>query len=268
MSCHRSEPDIPAVFTPAPASPTPDGGHSGWELVWQDEFDQPVLDRSKWTPETGGHGWGNAESQYYTDRPENAFIKDGKLIIHVQKEPFQGKRFTSARLITKDLFAQAYGRFEARIRIPTGQGIWPAFWLLGDDISGVGWPQCGEIDIMENIGREPGVVYGTLHGPGYAGAENIGQSISLPDGERYADDFHLYAVEWDPAEIRWYVDDSLYQTVRLEDVPGEWVYDHPFFILLNVAVGGYWPGYPDETTVFPQRMIIDYVRVYQRPDGA
>lgn len=268
MRCNGADAVVPTAVSPTPApSPAPDWARTGWELTWQDEFTGPALDLTKWTPEIGGHGWGNAESQFYTDRPQNAFIEDGKLVIHVLKQSYQGKRFTSARLITKDHFAQRYGRFEARIRIPTGPGIWPAFWMLGDDIGEVGWPQCGEIDIMENIGSEPGTVHGTLHGPGYAGGAGIGKPFALSRPNRFTDDFHLFAVEWEPEEIRWYVDDVLTHTVTPGDVPGEWVYDHPFFIILNVAVGGYWPGYPDETTVFPQRMVVDYVRVYQRPAG-
>lgn len=267
MSCNSEELVEPTVIPPTPEpSPTPDWVRTGWELTWQDEFTEPELDLTRWTPEVGGHGWGNAESQFYTDRPENAFIEDGKLVIHVLKESYQGKRFTSARLITKDNFTQQYGRFEARIQIPTGQGIWPAFWMLGNNIDEVGWPQCGEIDILENIGSEPSLVHGTIHGPGYSGANGIGKPFSIASG-RFTDDFHVFAVEWEPEEIRWYVDDVLYNTITPDTVPGEWVYDHPFFMILNVAVGGYWPGYPDDTTTFPQRMTVDYVRVYERSES-
>jgi beta-glucanase (GH16 family) len=163
-------------------------------------------------------------------------------------------------------FEQAYGRFEARIKIPYGQGLWPAFWMLGNDIATVGWPSCGEIDIMENIGREPGLVHGTIHGPGYSGNSAIGAPFSLSAGQRFADDFHVYAVEWEPNVIRFYVDTNLYATRVPGDLPpgARWVYDHPFFVLLNVAVGGYWPGSPDASTVFPQAMLVDYVRVYKR----
>ena len=266
MSCNGETVVEPTAVPPTPEpSPTPNGMREGWELTWQDEFTGPELDLTRWTPEIGGHGWGNAESQFYTDRSENAFIEDGRLVIQVLEESYQGKRFTSARLITRDNFVQRYGRFEARIQIPTGQGIWPAFWMLGDDIGEVSWPQCGEIDIMENIGSEPGLIHGTIHGPGYSGANGIGKPFGLPGTGRFTNDFHVFAVEWEPEEIRWYVDDVLYNTVTPSDVPGEWVYDHPFFLLLNVAVGGYWPGYPDDTTQFPQRMVVDYVRIYQRP---
>jgi beta-glucanase (GH16 family) len=181
------------------------------------------------------------------------------------KDSVSGK-YTSARLKTQGRFSQLYGRFEARIKIPQGQGIWPAFWLLGDDIDKVAWPACGEIDIMENIGKEPSLIHGTIHGPGYSGAAGIGSSFALAGDKPFADDFHLFAVEWEPKVIRFYVDDHLYATRTPADLPKEakWVYDHPFFILLNVAVGGSWPGNPDTTSVFPQTMLVDYVRVYAR----
>jgi beta-glucanase (GH16 family) len=170
-------------------------------------------------------------------------------------------------LISRDKVEFTYGRVEARIQIPRGQGIWPAFWMLGNDISSAGWPQSGEIDIMENIGKEPKNIYGTIHGPGYSGASGVGGFYT--GATDFADDFHVYAVDWDPDVIRWYVDGNLYNTLSRDDVHGnEWVFDHDFFIILNVAVGGYWPGYPDDTTVFPQTMLVDYVRVYQLADAS
>ncbi len=205
--------------------------------------------------------------------------QDGNLVIKVLQEKYTGadgvtRNYTSARLKTLGKFSQTYGRFEARIKIPRGQGIWPAFWMLGDDIdkpasNKSGWPDCGEIDIMENIGKEPALVHGTIHGPGYSGEHGIGAPYALP-GDRpgnssFADDFHIFAVEWEPNTIRFYVDDHLYATRTPADLPegAKWVYDHPFFILLNVAVGGDWPGNPDATSVFPQTMLVDYVRVYE-----
>ncbi len=242
---------------------------SGWQLAWSDEFDQPDgtgPDPARWAMETGGGGWGNNELEYYTDRLDNAFIEKGSLTILAKQESFGGRNFTSARLKTQGKFSQKYGRFEARIRIPYSQGIWPAFWMLGDDIDTAGWPACGEIDIMENIGKEPAIVHGTLHGPGYSGASGIGAAYTLPGGGRFADDYHVYAIEWDSDSVRWYVDGNLYHTVKARDIPAgtRWVFDHTFFILLNVAVGGNWPGYPNSTTVFPQKMQVDYVRVYRR----
>ena len=241
-----------------------------WELGWHDEFDSPKLDRSKWTFDVGGGGWGNSELESYTNRPENAFIENGMLVIRVIAEDYTStdgipRKYTSARLKTQGLFAQAYGRFEARIKIPFGQGIWPAFWMLGEDIAKVGWPRCGEVDIMENIGKEPTLIHGTLHGPGYSGGGGLGGPTQLPGGARFADDFHLYAIEWQPGAVHWSVDGEIYKTVTSRDIPAgtPWVFDHPFFLLLNVAVGGDWPGNPDATSILPQQMLVDYVRVYR-----
>ncbi len=246
----------------------------GWVLSWSDEFNGPngsPPDPAKWMLETGGNGWGNKELEYYTDRPQNAYQQDGNLVIKVLAEKYTGadgvtRNYTSARLKTQAKFTQTLGRFEARIKIPRGQGIWPAFWMLGADIGTAGWPACGEIDIMENIGKEPGIVHGTLHGPGYSGEHGIGAPFTLPGDHRFTDDFHVYAVEWDSQAIRFYVDDHLYETRTPADLPAgtKWVYDHPFFILLNVAVGGGWPGDPDASSSYPQTMLVDYVRVYRR----
>ncbi len=244
-------------------------------LVWSDEFDGPsgaLVDAGKWVFEVGGNGWGNQELEYYTDRPRNASLNgEGALAVQALRETYAGpdgvtREYTSARLKTQGKFEQAYGRFEARLKVPRGQGLWPAFWMLGNDIGASGWPLCGEIDVMENIGREPSTVHGTIHGPGYSGASGIGAPFILSGGASVADDFHVFAVEWEPAAIRFYVDASLYATRTPADLPAgqRWVFDHPFFLLLNVAVGGSWPGSPDATTVFPQTMLVDYVRVYRR----
>ena len=245
-----------------------------WQLVWSDEFSQPdgsAADPAKWVFDVGGGGWGNNELQTYTDRRQNSVVRNGVLTIRAAKETFAGRDgvardYTSARLKTLGRFSQRYGRFEARIRLPGGQGIWPAFWMLGDDIESAGWPACGEIDVMENIGREPTLVHGTLHGPGYSGAQGIGDAYRSPDGRPFAIDFHVFAVEWEPEVIRWAVDGTVYQTRTVSDLPAgsRWVYDHRFFMLLNVAVGGNWPGSPDSATSFPQEMLVDWVRVHQR----
>ena len=245
-----------------------------WSLVWNDEFDGPsgsAVDASKWSFDIGGNGWGNNELETYTSRTANADQEGGFLVIKALKETLTGpdgitRNYTSARLLTKNKFSQAYGRFEARIKIPYGQGIWPAFWMLGDNIDTAHWPNCGEIDIMENIGKEPSIVHGTFHGPGYWGGNGVGAAYTLTGGKKFSDDFHTFAVEWEPNVVRFYVDGLFYETRTPADLPTgtTWVFDHPFFIILNVAVGGGWPGNPDATTVFPQQMLVDYVRVYQR----
>jgi beta-glucanase (GH16 family) len=244
--------------------------------LWQDEFDGPAgatFDRTKWAADTGGEGFGNQERQFYTTRPENVSLDgNGHLVITALPEPAPSTRtcwygtcrYTSARLKTKGLFAQRYGRFETRLRVPRGQGMWPAFWMLGADIDGVGWPRSGEIDVMENIGREPSIVHGTVHGPGYSAANGISGADTLTGGGIFADDFHEFAVEWEPNEIRWYRDGRLFHRVTPSALPAgtSWVFDHPFFLLLNLAVGGSWPGDPDASTTLPQQLIVDYVRVY------
>jgi beta-glucanase (GH16 family) len=247
-----------------------------WNLTWRDEFSGPdgsLPDSSKWTYDLGGNGWGNHELESYTKRAENARIQGGNLVITAQKETYTGSdgitlNYTSARLKTQGIFQQAYGRIESRIKITAGQGMWPAFWMLGNDITTVGWPKCGEIDIMENIGKEPGANHGSLHGPSTtAPTSDLTAIFNLPAGQNFADDFHLYAVEWEPGTVRFYVDSNLYATFNSSQWPagGKWVFDHPFFIILNVAVGGDWPGPPDGNTVFPQQMLVDYVRVYSKP---
>lgn len=245
----------------------PLSGRAGWQMVWSDEFDQPdgsAPDSSKWGYDTGGGGWGNSELENYTTRTNNARIENGQLVIEAIKENYGGSSYTSARLLTRNKWSWAYGRMEARIKIPRGQGIWPAFWMLGDNIGSVGWPTCGEIDIMENIGKEPTLVHGTIHGPGYSGANGIGGPCSLTNNAAFADDYHVYAVEWTTNQIKWFVDDQQYFTVTPASLPAgkTWVFTQPQFILLNVAVGGQWPGNPDGTTFFPQQMLVDYVRVY------
>lgn len=258
-----------------PVCPITEAGNPAvWSLVWSDEFEGPngsPVDSSKWSFDLGGNGWGNNELETYTSRTANSDLEGGTLVIKALKETFKGsdgisRNYTSARLLTKNKFSQAYGRFEARIRIPYGQGIWPAFWMLGNNISTAGWPNCGEIDIMENIGKEPSIMHGTFHGPGYSGGNGIGAAYTLTNGQKFSDDFHTFAVEWEPNVMRFYVDELLYKTRTPADLPAgtSWVFDHPFFLILNVAVGGGWPGNPDATTVFPQRMLVDYVRVYQR----
>ena len=255
--------------------PPPIPPSTGWTLSWSDEFNGAggaTPDTSKWVYDIGGDGWGNHELETYTNRAVNAQTKGGNLVITAQKETFTGtdgitRDYTSARLKTLGLFSQAYGRFEARIKIPAGQGMWPAFWMMGKDIATVGWPKCGEIDVMENIGNEPGMVHGSMHGSSsVAVTTSVSAPFSLPNGQKFADDFHVYAIEWEPTEVRFFVDTNKYATFQKANwaSTGPWPFDHPFFILLNVAVGGDWPGSPDATTQFPQQMQIDYVRVYTK----
>lgn len=273
---------IAVTLLDAPAGP-PD-----WRLAWSDEFDAPAgapPDPSAWTPELGDGtangipGWGNGELQAYTDRPENvAHDGVGRLVITAREAGADAPpcyyggpcRYTSARLITQDAVEVRYGRIEARMRLPGGAGLWPAFWLLGADVGDVGWPASGEIDVVENVGREPATVHGTIHGPGYAGGDAIGRPFHLPTGTRFADAFHDFAVEWEAHELRWYVDGPLYSTLTPADLPrrAPWVFDHPFFLILNVAVGGAWPGPPDASTAFPQSLAVEHVRVYEAADRA
>lgn len=248
------------------------------EPVFSDEFNGPKgasFDPEKWTAEIGGKGWGNRELQYYTSSRENVF-QDGKgfLIIRSLKteetadyECWYGRcGFTSARLITKNKFDKKYGKFEARIKIPGGVGIWPAFWMLGNDIDKTGWPKSGEIDILENIGREPLTIHGTIHGPGYSGAGGIGAGFEFPDKRVIADDFHVYSINWKKNKIEWFIDGIRYQTITPKKLPKgkEWVFNRPFFLIMNLAIGGTWGGDPNAETKFPAEMIIDYVRVYER----
>ncbi|WP_058750296.1 glycoside hydrolase family 16 protein [Curtobacterium oceanosedimentum] len=240
---------------------------SGAVLLAADEFDGAAGSAPNpgiWRFDTGAGGWGNAELQTYTDSRRNSALDGaGNLVVTARREA--DGTYTSARLKTEGTFTAQYGRIEARIRIPRGQGIWPAFWMLGADIGQVGWPACGEIDVMENVGYEPGTVHGTVHGPGYSGANGLSAAATLPDGAAWADAFHVFGVDWRPGSVTWTVDGVAQRTVTRADVGSSpWVFDKPFFVLLNVAVGGTWPGSPDATTRFPQQMLVDWVRVWQQ----
>ena len=270
---------------PADAATGIDGASAlpGWILTWSDEFDGQdgsAVDPTKWVHDVGGSGWGNQELEYYTDGTQNAVVMGGNLVITATTAgassyncsyPSSGPcQYTSARLLTQNKFSQQYGRIEARIQIPEGQGLWPAFWMLGADINTSGWPTCGEIDIMENIGKEPSTNNGSLHMPaaGTSNDDDLTGTYTLPGNAKLGDDFHTYAIEWSAAAIKFYVDDNLYETQTPSTATGRtWKFDHPFFILLNVAVGGQWPGAPDSTTTFPQTMKVDWVRVYEPADG-
>jgi len=237
-----------------------------FNLVMEDNFDvNGAPNPQNWTYDIGAGGWGNNELQYYTDRPENVIVQNGYLIITAIKEPYGGASYTSTRLKTKGKFDQKYGRFEARVKLPQGKGIFPAFWMLGSNFDQVGWPQCGEIDIMEYLGNKPTEVFGTIHGPGFSGGNSISKKYALTN-DRFDLDFHVFGVEWNENYINWYVDNVLYNQItreKVEDKGGQWVFDNSFFMLLNLAVGGNLPGSPDTNTTFPQRMIVDYVKVYK-----
>jgi len=229
-----------------------------------------VPDPTKWTYDYGGGGWGNQELESYTPRTANAEQRGGYLVITARKEDYTGgdgipRQYTSARLKTQGRFAQAYGRFEARMQLPVGKGIWPAFWMLGSNIDSVGWPKSGEMDPMECIG-DPLMIHSGIHGPTTSGGDaGVGAWFQVPSGSDVDKGFHIYAVEWQPNDVRFYFDDHLIAEYTPKDMPAgmTWVFDHPFFILLNVAVGGNWPGSPAANAVFPQQMLVDYMRVYQ-----
>ena len=268
------------ALTTAPAAsgaPTPVQDRAEIAAVtFEDNFDGPAgspVNGSRWLTETGDNV-NNHERQYYTNSTSNAALDgQGNLVITARRENpanyncWYGRcEYTSARLNTSGRFTQTYGHFEARMKIPRGQGMWPAFWMLGNDIGNVGWPTSGEIDIMENVGFEPNTVHGTLHGPGYSGAEGIGAGYSI--GSPFADAFHVFAVDWSPNKITWSVDGNLYQTRTPTDLGGDrWVFDHGFFLILNLAVGGYWPGDPNASTPFPAQLVVDYVRVTNTASG-
>ena len=260
-----------ATSTPIPTPyPIPVASEDGWELVWQDEFDGDEVNAENWTYDIGGWGWGNGEAQYYTSRPENARVEDGLLVIEARQEKFEDSYYTSARLLTQGLQAFQYGRIEARIKVPSGVGTWPAFWMLGDnfgreteDPNQSNWPNVGEIDIMEYVGREPDLVVGTVHGPGYAGAGGL----TRWNRQDYpiADDFHTFSIEWDYEGIHWFYDGELYYDLSRDAVGDrEWVFDQPFFIILNLALGGTLGGTIGLDAEFPQNLYVDYVRIYQK----
>lgn len=260
LGCYTNEEQVVTNFT---------------TLTLSEEFNGSSLNNGLWTYVTGDGtaegipGWGNNEQQYYTDRAENVSVEDGMLKIMARLESFEGSNYTSGRIITKGKFDQRYGRFEARIKLPWGQGIWPAFWMLGDDNNGTEiWPNIGEIDIMEYRGQEPTINHGSVHGPGYSGANPITKTYELAN-DRFDTGFHVFGIEWGPDYINYYVDDVLYNQITPDDLEEEdidrsnWVFnDREFYILLNVAVGGSFAGNADPTIPYPQTMYVDYVRVY------
>lgn len=259
--------DLPTEATSENTETTPSETPKEWELIWSDEFDGETgssVDSEKWTIEVGNNnGWGNSELQYYTGRPENLSIQDGSLVIKALKEEMEGFQCTSARIKTRGKFKFTYGKVEMSAKLPYGHGIWPAFWMLGADFGSNPWPDCGEIDIMEFIGRQPDTIYGTLHGPEYYGS--MGLQNQIKHKTDIHNEFHTYGIEWEENNIKWYFDGQLFHTVSKDKMLSSytWVFDHDFFMLLNLAVGGNWPQRPNDKTEFPQSYVIDYVRVYQ-----
>jgi beta-glucanase (GH16 family) len=258
------------VIATTPASGAAPGDVGIQATTFADEFNGPAgsaVDTSKWNLETGNNNGNNNERQFYTNRTSNASMDgQGHLVITARRENpsnFQcwyGRcQYTSARLNTQGKFSQTFGHFEARMKMSTGQGMWPAFWMLGTNINSAGWPNCGEIDVMENIGREPNTVHGTIHGPGYSGAGGIGAAFN---GPRFSDGFHTFRLDWSQNSLVWSVDGQVYERRSPADLGGRsWAFNHSFFVILNLAVGGGFPGDPNGSTPFPNTLTVDYVRV-------
>ncbi len=260
---------LTVTSVPLPLS-APIAAEPAGAVVFEDDFNGPrgaVADSQMWRNDVGGTGWGNNELQYYTRRGNTFLDGGGNLVIEAHDEGaghtcFYGPcRFTSGKLTTKSHFAQRYGRFEARMNAPAQQGLWAAFWMLGDNIDLVGHPECGEIDVMETLGRKSAAVEQHAHGPGM----KYGGPYILPAGQSFAG-WHTYAVDWTPDAIEWQVDGRSTLTLTRDRADASWVFDRPFYLLVNLAVGGDWPGSPNADTVFPARLLIDYVRVYENPD--
>lgn len=245
---------------------TPDN-YSGYKLAWRDEFDGTQIDPANWSYDIGGGGWGNDEWQFYTSRSENSYIKSGRLVIEAIKEKYQNRDYTSARLISKGKREFMFGRVDIRAKLPKGKGIWPALWMLGSNIDQIGWPACGEIDIMELLGHEPDKSYGTIHWgkQGSGVSQNTQGFYKLTNGKNFSDEFHVFSLDWEKDKLSILVDDNvIFSTTAAKLGVDNYLYNNPNFFIMNVAVGGRWPGYPDATTVFPQRMEVDYIRVFQK----
>ncbi len=243
--------------------------YPGYKLVWADEFNGSALNTKDWSFENGDGcprncGWGNNELEYYTGKPDNLFFKDGKLIIEAKKENYNGKTYTSSKILTRDKKPFKFGRIDIRAKLPKGKGIWPAFWMMPQKNLYGGWPKSGELDIMEMIGHEAGQTHGTLHfGPG-PGSTQLTKSHQLEKGI-FNDAFHVFSLEWKQDEIKWLVDGVVYSTYNKTDFgTNNYPFNEEFFLIFNLAVGGNWPGNPDEQTTFPQQLTVDYVRVYQQ----
>ncbi|MCE2822731.1 MAG: family 16 glycosylhydrolase [Bacteroidota bacterium] len=247
-----------------PTGYTTPSSYPGYTLKWNDEFNGTSIDQNNWGYDLGASGWGNNELQNYTSLNANSYIANGSLVIEAIKGP--NGNYTSARMITKGKRTFQYGRIDIRAKLPKGQGIWPALWMLGSNIDNVGWPACGEIDIMEYLGHQTSTVHGTAHwgAQGSTSSQSSSSRYDLTSGNFY-DKFHVFSIIWEANRIRWYMDDQLFHTVTTTTTNGaaNWRFNQEFFFIFNIAVGGNWPGYPDATTQFPQKMFVDYVRVFQ-----
>lgn len=239
--------------------------YAGMELVWADEFNGNSIDTECWNHELGNHGWGNNELQNYTASSANSYVSDGKLVIEAIEENSNGSNYSSARMTTQGKKEFALGRIDIRAKLPKGQGVWPALWSLGANFGTIGWPACGEIDFMELLGHEPNKVHGTAHwGPqGQSFSNSYSGDFQLNGGDDFGDEFHVFSLIWETNSMHFLVDDQQYHTINSSNVDGNYPFNSPFFFIFNIAVGGNWPGNPDSTTEFPQRMFVDYIRVFQ-----
>jgi beta-glucanase (GH16 family) len=239
--------------------------YPGYHLAWSDEFNGNALNTQVWNYETGGTGWGNHELENYTNRTQNAFLSAGHLVIEARQESFGGNNYTSARLTTQNKQQFTYGRIDIRAKLPVSKGMWPALWMLGSNISSVPWPGCGETDIMELVGSNPQQVVGSLHWQQQGGSEGTYNNNYSLSGQDFSQQFHVFSIIWANNSVQFLVDDHVYVNGGLSNVTsGTYPFNSPFFFIFNVAVGGDWPGPPDGSTVFPQRMFVDYVRVFQQ----
>ena len=250
--------------------PTDDAGYTtpltypGYTLTWSDEFAGNTINTSFWNFETGGSGWGNNELENYTNRSQNSFQSNGKLIIEARKEAYAGNNYTSTRMTSQGKKVFTFGRIDIRAKLPVSKGMWPALWMLGSNITSVSWPACGEIDMMELVGSNASKIYGTAHYADNTGKhDSRGGSVSLT-GEDFSQKFHVFSIIWVKDSIQWLVDDKAYYTMAANSTgTSNYPFNKDFFFIFNVAVGGDWPGAPDSSTIFPQRMFVDYVRVFQ-----
>jgi beta-glucanase (GH16 family) len=239
--------------------------YPGYMLAWSDEFDGNSLNMQNWSFETGGTGWGNNELENYTSRSQNLFVSSGNLIIEARQEAYGGNNYTSARINSAGKQQFTYGRIDIRAKLPVSSGMWPALWMLGSDFSSAGWPGCGETDIMELIGKNPGQVVGSMHWKQQNGAEGTFNNVYNLASQDFSKQFHVFSLIWAQDSVQFLVDDHLYVNGSAQNVTsGVYPFNSPFFFIFNVAVGGDWPGAPDGTTVFPQRMFVDYIRVFQK----